>query len=168
MRAGGGGDFSSENGFVQRCVSGPGLPAPGPGSPGRREASPQPGFRLNTGVGLVVTAGNPSKSESQLPDLSKLKTQEANGHGLSPRTHQGDVVVVVHGWRTSRRRCQSLPRARPRKGGAQVMSRLPASPSSLSICETSQQRNVPAQAGSAFIPPRTPASLLLSLRRFWE
>lgn len=49
------------------------------------------------------------------------------------------------------------------------MPRLPASPSALSICETSQLRNVllpwqPLLAGSAFIPPRTAASLLLSLR----
>lgn len=135
---------------------------PRAGSPGRREAGTACArFRLNTG--LVVTAGRPRKSESQLPDLSKLKTQEVNGH-MSSHTHTSVTWwCPAGGW--GRGRHQSPLRAHPQQGSAQVMPGLPASPSALSICETSQPRNAllprqPALAGSAFIPP----SLLLSLR----
>lgn len=97
------GDFWSENGFVQRCVSGPRLLWVHPPLPGSSALLPPPGegwlcsqlvltFRLNTEVGdpavqLGVTAGKPRKSKPQLPDLSKLKPQEENRHEVTPRTH---------------------------------------------------------------------------------
>lgn len=77
---------------------------------------------------------------------------------MSPGTHRAvRWGPVAAGW--GRGRHQSPPGARPGKGSAQVMSGLPASPSALPICETSQHRNVllprqPGLAGSASIPAR--------------